>query len=342
MVAKIYDKVLLVVAILLVVASVVLVGMLKQRFDPLLLSAPATPAQKGAYARVSVPVAEVKTEEWKDPSAQSDGPDWVYEVFTSPKIYYLPGPPPKFIAHAPTLVPIPPQPPFGLVFWQVKPDPFRLQLVGFVGQDGVFSNSQIGDPMDGQTFLARSGKELPELHLLIKSFEVKLLPMLDLPEGSTPIYEYAGVAVVEDTMTKEDTTLTTQSRLLNGRSYAMIKTVDGVALDPMKAGATIALPNGRKYKIDEVSDTPPVIKVTKTDDPDPVFKGPVTIELTPAPPPKAKGKRGSGAASPEKSVPVTAPAAGHAPTASIVEPRHIFAVNRVVRFGGPISLTGML
>jgi hypothetical protein len=310
MVAKIYDKVLLVVAILLVAASVVLVVMQRQKFDPMLKIPPVAPGHE-AYVPVTVPVADVPTEKWVDPPPQSQGVDWVYEVFTSPKIFYLPGPPAEFVAHPPTPKTKPQQPPFGVEFVQVKSDPFRLQLVGFVGQDGVFAIVGGNDPaMIGETFLARSGKELGKLNLLIRSFEVKPMPMLNLPEGSTPLTELAGVAVVVDTQTKEETTLTTQQPLLNGNPFALLKSLEGVQLDPMKAGATFSLPNGRKYKIEAVTEKPvAMITVTKTDDPDPVFAGPVKMDLTLPPPAKTKGKR------PTAPVVVPAPPVSrHAPT----------------------------
>jgi len=250
--------------------------------DPTMKPTGAPPLVK--HIPVAKDAPQVPTEEWQEPSAQKDGPKWIYEVFTSPRIYYADG---QFIVDPPVPKVIPPPPPFGVEFVQVKPDPFRLQLTGYVGQDGIFL-----DVKNDDTIYGHAGLALPDLDLVVENFQVKDAPLEDMEPGDTPVMVPTGIAVVRDTKTGEKTTLTSQKRLMSGLPFALLKTSDGTLLAPMKAGDkfTVDGAGAGSFTIESVTENPPVITVTKAAQP-PDLPEADTRPLTPQAPAKSGSSR---------------------------------------------------
>lgn len=125
---KIYDKLLLLLAFLALAAGV---------FLYLKKSEAATQAQSNLllqpadnpYQAVPAPDPARREADWPEPGHQSLGPDWLYDVFTPPKIYLdAEG---NFTAEPPK-PPVPPEP-FGIYLAQMQRKPFRIQLQGYSG-----------------------------------------------------------------------------------------------------------------------------------------------------------------------------------------------------------------
>lgn len=213
------------------------------------------------YTRVVPPVGLDPARLWAQPAPQRSGPNWIYEVFTSPYIYYN-----KVTRELDAVAPIniPPPKTFGLDLVAVMPGPFRLQLVGYKGQDGLFRNLPGHDDV-----IARAGRVVTDLNLEIRDFQVKDLP-LDEADPASPRRTVA-VATVADTNTGETTRLTTMGITMGGPPIAMLKTSDapghrGVPLTRgLVAGDTYVDPaSGDTFKIDKVTENPATVTIIKT------------------------------------------------------------------------------
>lgn len=141
---KFYDKILFVLGLLLLLGGV---GFYLTSSDQLSADIPpelAGPPTGTSYAAVKISSIGGVAEEWVEPAAQSAGPEWIYDVFTPPIIYFdettrefLPQPP-----RAPDL-----PPPFGVELVEVKRDLYRLQLEGYL-------DAPSGDPADATLIFA--------------------------------------------------------------------------------------------------------------------------------------------------------------------------------------------
>lgn len=233
------------------------------------------------------PVTIPETESWSQPGAQSSGKDWIYEVFTSPHLYYdevskeIKAVPPVFI---------PPPKPFGLGLVRVLPGPFRLQLVGQKGEDGVFE-----DLIHKDTIIARAGrnnsplatKQLADLKLEIRDYQVKEVPHDESDPTSSRIRIV--VATLADTETGATYVLDNRTRRMGGAPSVILMPahVPGQPdkeLEPLKVGGTYTATDGAIFTIDAITETPPSITVTKrvAGQPD------RTVVLDPLPPRQAR------------------------------------------------------
>lgn len=125
---KLYDKLLLLLALLALVGGVVLYLSLsaaaQQQHSTLVLQPADNP-----YQPVAVPNPAEKDATWPKPGAQSSGPNWLYDVFTPPKIY---------LDAEGNFTPIPPKPPvppapFGIYLADMQRKLFRIQMQGYSG-----------------------------------------------------------------------------------------------------------------------------------------------------------------------------------------------------------------
>ena len=119
-----------------------------------------------------VPPARIAQESpvWPEPSAQSAGRGWVYELFTPPVIYYD-GRDRTYTVTAPADWPEG-KPSLGIQLLAVKPELYPLQLVGYVGPAHDYRATFIR-PQHPQVCLVRPGHNFAELGLTFTHFEVK-------------------------------------------------------------------------------------------------------------------------------------------------------------------------
>ena len=104
------------------------------------------------YAATVAEAAIISTDTWTPPPPQSRGRDWVYDTFTPPEIFYnarskhFTVKPPAAVAEEAAV-----EEAFGVELVSVRPEPFRLQLIGYVGGEGTwrgtFENLVVGKPL---------------------------------------------------------------------------------------------------------------------------------------------------------------------------------------------------
>jgi hypothetical protein len=254
------EKVLLGVALLLALGSAAGFGTMVVRRE----AGPREPvptAQLVAtpYTATSPDAPPIKTETWAPPGAQSRGRDWVYDALTPPEIFYntrskqfTVRPPSSLIDEETTEA-------FGVELVAVRPEPFRLQLIGYVGSEGTW-RGMFQNVMSGEVFLASAGHRLPNLALSIKRLEVSAQPVV--LQDSMTTRQRVAQAVVRDDKAGRDITLTHRERLFTGTLFAFVAETGQSAAREVRNGDAFKL-GEVSYRIDRIETTPPSIEITK-------------------------------------------------------------------------------
>jgi hypothetical protein len=266
MATKHQDKIILGLALLLVAGGAFGAHLYREKKAVRPLKLEAINAEVRPY-RPQVKTVEVPpTQSWIQPGHQKSGPDWIYEVFTSPFIYYdkAKG---ELVAVPP--VTIPKAKPFGLDLVRIIPGKFRLQLVGDKGGEAIFQDLENRD-----TIIIKAGRgndpeqmaKLAKLNLELREFQVSDVPMDSKDPTSSRIR--VATAIVADTKTGSLHTLTDQKPVMGGRPTIILKVTDvpgtrGPELEPMKIGDTYTAPDGAVFTIDSVTDEPATVIVTR-------------------------------------------------------------------------------
>lgn len=214
-------------------------------------------------APITVPASSVRI--WSDPAVDAAQPDWVFDVFTPPVIYY------NRLTRAFTVTPpdysAPTEPvveevvvPFGVELVEVSLDPFRLQLVGYAGGEGnylgMFENVNTGD-----TLLGRAGKVFPDLGLTVLSLEVNK-ERIELPD-SMPIVQTVAHARVRDDSTGEEFDLTSLKRRATGSPSAVLRVVATGEQRTEKVGNEFTV-GDVVYRVDEMDVDAGTVTITRT------------------------------------------------------------------------------
>jgi hypothetical protein len=219
------------------------------------------PALTGApYTPVAVDAPVVKTETWDAPAPHPRGRDWVYDVFTPPEIFYhartrqfAVKPPAGTGEDAPEV-------PFGVELIAVKRDPFRLQLIGYVGEEnearGIFENL-----VSGEVFLAAAGRRVPNLALSVKSFAVHREPVV-IPDSMT-VNQPVATAVIHDDKSRQDVTLTQRERHFTGSVFALVAPPGATVTREVRPGDAFQIGDAT-YRVESISLDPAAVEITKT------------------------------------------------------------------------------
>ncbi len=169
---------------------------------------PGAAEQSRVVAAAETVGSEWSKAAWLPPTALSRDGAWTYELFGPPEIHFdassqqlMVVSPDKVSAGANKIVPDDDGP--ELV--AIHRVPFRLQLVGHFGE-GADATGTFANMKTGETFLARAGREVPELGLTIAKFKVARQPVA-IPDSMTTIESVAAAEVV-DTSSGEATVLT--------------------------------------------------------------------------------------------------------------------------------------
>jgi len=275
MAAKSQDKVIFGAALFLLLASAGWMVLQGSKPSALRVSAEAEHLNS-SYVPSGIDAPHVSTSTWSPPPSQSSGPEWVYDLFTPPEIYYDTNTK-KFSVTPPVAIVVDntiKAPPFGAELIQIKPDVFRLQLVGYIGGEGDYRGT-FENTVTGDTVIGRAGKTFPDLGLTIKSFTVKRNKIESKESMAT--YETEATAVVVDTKTGDEVTLSNKQRRVKGEPFAVLK-VDGLN-EPVqrRAGETFQA-GSATYTVVTVTLEPPSAEVRKES---PDLKQPETKTLTP-------------------------------------------------------------
>ena len=210
------------------------------------------------YVRADLDDSTPTVQKWLPPVAQARGPGWIYEAFTPPEVTY------DARKRELTAIPScremePHRPEFELV--AVRREPFRLQLLGYVGGEGsyrgVFENLRTG----GVT-LAIPGQVVPELGLVIADFHVTRRSVT-LADG-TSSGQWVANAIVRDGFTGQSTALAAGERSF---ADALSAVVAGNEDDDQP---TFELREGEEfrnsdltYRVERVRLDPPAVELTQ-------------------------------------------------------------------------------
>lgn len=260
MAAKPSDKLLVGAALFVVAASAaVFVSLAARRAG--VMESPTARVQlaDAAYTATVADAAPVKTDTWNPPVAQSRGRDWIFDTFTPPEIFYS--------ARSKQFTVKPPagvleeeaEEEFGLELVSVRPEPFRLQLIGYVGDEGNWRGT-FENVLTGEVFLSGTGRRVPKLGLTIRKLDVRRQPIA-VPESMTTQQRVA-TAVVHDERTNRDVTLTHRERRFTGTLSAFVAAPGDPNTREVRAGDTFALGHAT-YRIDRIQLSPSTIEATK-------------------------------------------------------------------------------
>lgn len=215
-----------------------------------------------AYVASRLPEPPPPAKPWLKPSAQSAGAGWVLELFTPPEIYYH--------AAARAFAVVPPvdrgEPAlaarsFGLELLAVKREPFRLQLVGYVGAPGDYVAAFVSEQTP-ETLLARAGKRFDQLGLALKSFEIRRVNLA--PNASRPIYDVAAIATLFDERAGAEVTLDSRGPTLTDTPLAVLRrTVDANARPRVLRQGDTFEQDEATFRIEHIQLDPPEVVVAR-------------------------------------------------------------------------------
>lgn len=254
------DKVLFGAAALLAVASAAGFGWITFTHP----SAASTPLPRvelatSPYEPTAPEAPAVRTETWAAPVAQSRGREWIYDAFTPPEIFYnarskqFTVRPPSSLLDEESLEA------FGLELVAVRPEPFRLQLIGYVGGEGTWRGT-FQNAATGEVFLGFAGRRVPSLGVTIRSLDVSLQP-IRIGENTT-VRQRVASAVVLDERTNREVTLTHRERFFTGTLTAFVAAPGETATREVREGDTFKI-GAASYRIESVKTTPVSIEVSK-------------------------------------------------------------------------------
>jgi len=169
-----------------------------------------TEASTGEILRRSKP-SPARVVTWLDPEPQRRGPQWVFDVFTPPEIFYHPArqqfrvkaipPSGELVVATRVLSEVPSAQGHGLRLLGVRHEEYSLQLSGYVGGGtddagalllGLFENRE-----SGETLLLRGGERVESLGVEVLDFRVEERPVAADFEIATLI-EPRAVATIRD------------------------------------------------------------------------------------------------------------------------------------------------
>ena len=212
-----------------------------------------------AYQALATEAPRVSTESWSAPTQQSRGREWVYDTFTPPEIFYNSRSRQFTVRPPSSLVDEEASEAFGVELVAVRPEPFRMQLTGYVGGEGewrgVFQNV-----LSGEVFLAGAGRRVPNLALTIRSLDVKPQPVV-LAESMTTRQRVAS-AVVRDEKTGRDITLTHRERVFTGTVFAFLAQPGQSAAREVRSGDTFQIGDAT-YRVGRIETTPASVEITR-------------------------------------------------------------------------------
>ena len=253
---KIYDKLLLAIAVL-VLAGGVFLYIQKSSVAPSLNSPIDVQTADKPYlpeTASSVSPAEVN---WPEASEQSTG--WRYDVFTPPKIFIDEN---GQFSEEGWEPPVPP-PPFGIYLAQIERKPYRIQIEGYMQEDPTDASKSLllmfNEEAQKQV-LARPGEEKTEAEFKLLSFDVERLYNED---GNI---QKIAKATILDQRSGEEVVLIAGERRYDSGFTAILRSDDDASfnIELTDAPAEFEGPMGR-YTLLEINLEGSSVKVNKAD-----------------------------------------------------------------------------
>ncbi len=209
-----YDKVIFAISVLVVIGlSVVFFQRGQQIVEELDTEIPIV---ENIHQHEMTPQVDLDLEvrSWAPPEPQSAGPEWVYEVFTPPRIYYH--------EEQDRFVPTPPGPrvdPEDVIrveFVGFEEQPYRIQLTGYAGREGDYLITLLNRET-GEMIVTRQGREIPDAEIRIEGFRV------DRRENNGVVSRVAR-AVLFDQRSGEEVTLREEETLYLDEPAIVVRT----------------------------------------------------------------------------------------------------------------------
>lgn len=261
-----YDKILLGLGVLVFLGTGALGTMRLAKLDEIASRNPAAGIEPARYEMDKAVVPSISTVAWDEAPAQSNGSEWLFDVFTPPVIYYNPHNPPdtRFTVTPPTnvasVVSDRGDAAYDIELLEVRQEPYRIQLVGYVGTDeNPLATFEIVD--SGETVVGRPGRRFEKHEFTLKSFDLR---RMSTPAGEgMPVVENVAVAVIIDEHTGREETLTNRERVMLPRLQATFRlNIYPGEIRTVRDGATIEA-NGQVYTITQLSLFPPQAVVSR-------------------------------------------------------------------------------
>ena len=251
---KIYDKLLLATAVLLLAGGVFLYLQKSGAVTSLNPSIDVQPADKPYLPKTasSLSPAEVN---WPEASEQSTG--WRYDVFTPPKIFIDEN---GQFSEEGWEPPVPP-PPFGIYLAQIERKPYRIQIEGYMQEDPTDASKVLLLMFDEEAqkqVLARPGEEKPEAEFKLLSFDIERLY-----DEDNNIQKIAKATIL-DRRSGEEVVLIDGERRYDSGFTAVIRSDEdaGINIELTDVPSDFNCPTGH-YTLQELSLVESSIKVTK-------------------------------------------------------------------------------
>lgn len=170
--------------------------------------------------------AAVDNAVWTPPLSQSAGPEWVFDLFTPPVIYFHPltG---KF-AVTPPGHDRPSASPLELRLVALEPTLYRLQYRGHFGSEGQYL-IQISDEETGEWYRGKPGSSFPAAAFRILAFSATQAVQPSAIPGGTPTVETIVSLVLRDERSNQEVHLGTQPKFQDVPT-AVFQTADGSTL----------------------------------------------------------------------------------------------------------------
>jgi hypothetical protein len=217
---KFYDKLLLAIALLALLAGVGFYFM-KSGAVPAGKPQVSTQTADNPYQQVPVPASTNVDASWPEPRPQSIHTEgeiegWVYDVFTPPKIYIDKDG--KFVATG--TKPPPPPVPFGVYLAEIQRKPYRIQIEGYIEEvpgDASKSLLLLYDEERMKSIRSRVDSVVADSEFKVLSFDIERI--VDPQEG---IYKEA-TATILDQRTGEEVVLTHGERLFDDEVSILVR-----------------------------------------------------------------------------------------------------------------------
>ncbi|MFT5837036.1 MAG: hypothetical protein ACI9ZV_000539 [Candidatus Azotimanducaceae bacterium] len=244
---KIYDKLILAAAVLLLAGGVLLY--LQESSAAPSLTAPVNiePADNPYQA---VPIAESKLVEanWPEATAQPAGPRWIYDVFTPPKIY-MDLVTKQFTADPPVKLADPV--PFGIYLAEIERNPYRIQLEGYVEEDLSDASKSLLLIFNEETqkqVRARPGDVKVSAEFKLLSFDIERI------RDSDNNIQKVATAVILDQRSGEEVALIHGERLFDFGVTVVIKSAENPSFEKVltEAFTDFEGPSG-SYSLKEIN-----------------------------------------------------------------------------------------
>ncbi|MDQ8208657.1 hypothetical protein QEH52_14115 [Coraliomargarita sp. SDUM461003] len=212
---KIYDKLILAVAALILAGGVALY--LKQAGATSQAASVNVQTADNPYQLVPVQPSESADANWPEAEAQPAGPKWIYDVFTPPKIY-VDLDTGEFSADPP--VKVAPPVPFGIYLADLERKPYRIQLEGYIEEDSSDASKTLLLMFDEETqkqVRARPGDEKAQSEFKLLSFDI------DRKRDADYNVEVIAKATILDQRTGEEVVLTHGERRFDSGVTVIIR-----------------------------------------------------------------------------------------------------------------------